>query len=158
RSRCCGSCINGDTCRSVAASEAACRRGKTTMPTLTVEQHWFGSAPVGLELSRGLQTVARSAGLTHPDMAWFRPPPPYTAPPGLPETDLPVNWGWFWLDDERACVHRIGYAGPDELGRPGNYLAHNLVVTRKDLDAIDFDVPCLVRWVKEKAPLAFVRT
>jgi hypothetical protein len=119
---------------------------------ITIEQHWYGSAPVGLEVSRGFQTLAHSPGLT--DFKALKPHCYYKKPAGSREGP-PVAWGWFNLDAERVCVYRIGDAGTDELGRMGNILAHNLVVRRTDLDAIDFDIPALVRWVRQRSPYRY---
>jgi hypothetical protein len=122
------------------------------MTTLTIEQHFYGSAPVGLSGSRGFQTVARSKGcVSHeklePHCSYFRPSRKYEL--------RPVNWGWLRLRDGRVCIHRIAYSGNDELGRPGNFFAHNLVLGPDDLEAIDYHVPLLFRWVAERSPITY---
>jgi hypothetical protein len=120
------------------------------MTDILLEQHWYGSAPTGLQLSRGFQVIARSPDLG--DDPLLEGHCAYKRPPSLPDKKLPpVNWGWFPLDKDRACIHRVGYSGTDELGRPGNFLAHNLIVRREDLERIDYDVPALIRWVRTRA-------
>lgn len=122
------------------------------MSFITLEQHFYGSAPIGLSASRGYQTVAKSAGCVRHEVvekhcSFFRP---------SAKNELrPVNWGWLRLADERVCLHRIAYSGNDELGRPGNFLAHNLIANPDELDAIDYDVPSLLRWVIEKSPVRY---
>ncbi len=123
------------------------------MTTITLEQHWYASAPIGLRSARGFQTVAKSAKLG--DESLLELHCAYRRPPGYAEDCLPVNWGWFILDDGRACIHRIGYSGTDEVGRPGNFLAHNLVVHLEALKAIDYDLPGLICWVREASPIRY---
>jgi hypothetical protein len=89
-----------------------------------------------------------SAGL---DQKQLEPHCAYRRPANLQEGELPVNWGWFDLGDGRVCLHRIGYSGTDEIGREGNFLAHNLVVPIAQLEAIDFDLTSLFRWVERYA-------
>ncbi|MEI7687735.1 MAG: hypothetical protein WCL32_22240, partial [Planctomycetota bacterium] len=118
------------------------------MHTMIVEQHWYSSVPVGLSSTRGFQTVACSEGLG--DESRLERHCAYVRPSG--QSDGPVNWGWFDLGDDRACIHRIAYSGTDELGRPGNFMAHNLVVRQDDLRAIGHDVPSLIHWVRHSSP------
>lgn len=127
--------------------------------TITIEQHFYGSAPVGLGSSRGFQTIAKSEGLD--DVTPLEQHCDYARPPGRRTGEMPVNWGWFPLEEgsaeSRVCIHRIGYAGTDEFGRPGNFLAHNLVVAEQDLQLIDYDVPSLIRWVRQASELRYPR-
>jgi len=122
------------------------------MSFITLEQHFYGSAPIGLSSSRGYQTVAKSAGCTRHELvekhcSFFRP--------NAKNELRPVNWGWLRLADDRVCIHRIAYSGNDELGRPGNFLAHNLIARPDELDAIDYDIPSLLRWVIDKSPVRY---
>ena len=98
---------------------------------------------------RGLQTMAKSAGTG--DDSTLEAHCRYSHPDGRRDGAMPVNWGWFPLEDGRACLHRIGYSGTDELGRPGNFMAHNLIVGENDLRAINYDVTSLLRWVRDKS-------
>ena len=120
------------------------------MDEIRLEQHFYGSAPVGLGSGRGFQTIAKSRGVGEASL--FEPHCTYTRPEGRRSGAMPVNWGWFRLDESDdssiVCIHSIGYAGSDEFGRPGNFLAHNLIATDEQLRAIDYDIPALIRWIR----------
>lgn len=120
------------------------------MATMTLEQHWYGSSPYGLKLARGFQTLGRTPGL--PEDALLERHCAYKRPIAQKEGNPPVNWGWFELGNGLACIHRIGYSGTDEVGRPGNFLAHSLIARTADLKSIDYDIPSLIRWVRFQSP------
>ena len=134
----------------------------TLANTIVLQQHWYGSAPLGQAASRGFQTIARSRSLAQDaeleSHCVYRRPTlasPARPAPARREGPWPVNWGWFALDRDRVLLHRIGYAGTDEGGRPGNFLAHNLIACRAELEQIDFDVPALFRWVSLLSPFRY---
>jgi hypothetical protein len=124
---------------------------------IRIPQHFYASAPHGMTGRAGLQTVAVSRELADekiylPLEAHCR----FSMLEDCDEKEFPVNWGWFHLKDGRgACLHRIGYSGTDDKGRPGNFMAHNLIVGVDDLEAIDYDIVALLEWVRTESPTKY---
>lgn len=137
---------------------------------VTLYQRMYTSAPVGLSGS-GYQTIACSQQfLSHDNV----PNPSFHYPSQhIPEilgdragADLdeefeilrpllPVNWAWYFVDDDWAVIHRVGYSGFDDAFRPGNYFAHELLVSRDDLALVDFDIAAILRWVADHSPIQY---
>lgn len=127
------------------------------MKEFPLRQHFYASAPVGLSGTRGLQTVASSPELRADGVReLLEGHCRYATIEGFADEELPVNWGWFQLDQLRACIHRVGYSGTDDIGRRGNFMAHNLVVDLSAMELIDFDVPALIEWVRYDSPLKYL--
>jgi hypothetical protein len=118
---------------------------------ITLHQFCFTSLPLGVTAASGWQTFARSGGFDKVDLVeqhchhYERP----RLPAGRTDEQMPVDYGFRYLDDAHACVYRICFAGADEFKRRGNYFAHTLVLSREDLDAIDADVPALLTWARK---------
>ena len=134
------------------------------METIALHQHFYSSVPEGRGLSesrtRGLQTIGCSAAigdwrLLENHCEFYRPESQQEY--GAPAAPLPVNWGWMALDSQWVCIHRIADAGLDDIKREGNFLAHNLLVRRQNLEAVDWDVVSLLRWVADESPVRFPR-
>ncbi len=116
---------------------------------IILRQHFYTGTLRGLDGVCGFQTVARSAGLEKVDevVSRFTYHSAQVDAPG----GAPVNWGWFpcgGADAPEVCLHRIGSAGLDYAGRPGNFFAHSLFVRHSDLRKIDYDIPSLLGWVR----------
>lgn len=119
------------------------------MASLVLRQHYYSRVLFGLASDARQQTVAQSADLgdvsDYTDVVGYRRPSDNVDVP-------PVNWGWFRRADciPEVVIHRIGYSGLDYAGRPGNFLAHSVFINQDELNSIDHDVPCLIRWIKEE--------
>jgi hypothetical protein len=118
--------------------------------SITVEQHFFASAALGLSVA-GWQTVAQSAGIGD----WRERPRhcEYYRPEGRKELK-PLSRGWYRLEDGRICLHRIIYSGLSYggSGRQGNFLAHGLIFDKHAAETIDYDVTALFQWVEVHHP------
>jgi len=132
------------------------------MKTIVAKQHFYSSVPPEVTGRGGGQTFARSAGLDvleevedscYYDLYAEDADALYTTS----SVDLPVNWGWFPSGSDYVCVQRVGDAGTDDIGRPGNFLCHNLVFPNAALEQIDYDIPCLIEWVRRNSPFRYER-
>lgn len=89
---------------------------------------------------RGIVTVARSAGIKPDELTEIERRSQYVLPNSLmyeENCSAPVKYVFYQLGTERFVVGRAIYLGRDELGRPGNYLYHNLLIDYKDLATLD---------------------
>ena len=72
------------------------------MATITLQQHFYGSAPVGLSGGRGWKSMAPPPGLVNHEI--LETPIVSITAPKSGRIFEPINWGWFPLDSKRACL------------------------------------------------------
>ena len=91
---------------------------------MNIEQHLYTSSP------KGFATIAATAGITREEQRRLEKHSVYLLPTALlyqPQATPPVKYVCYAFTPERFVVGRAVYIGKDNLGRPGNYLFHNLI-------------------------------
>src|SRR5664280_1606733 len=104
------------------------------MSQISLDQQVYARA------KRGIVTVARSAGVMPDELAVLERFSQYLLPNSLmyeEDYSAPVKYVFYPMETDRFVVGRGIYLGRDELGRPGNYLYHNLLIDRTDLATLD---------------------
>jgi hypothetical protein len=97
---------------------------------------------------RGFTTLAASAGLSIEDKLELEKRSIYQLPGSLvynEDSYKPEKLVFYRLNDDRYVIGRAIDFGKDRLGRPGNYLFHNLIVRKGDLVGSRFNPARLAR-------------
>jgi hypothetical protein len=95
----------------------------------------------------GFGTKAASPGISPEMEAQLLRVNAYVVPRDLDERDLashPVALRYLYLSPTQSILLSTQSCEPDELGRPGNYFAHSLIVPPKDF--IDSNTPPIFYW------------
>ncbi len=80
-------------------------------------------------------TVAATEGLTRDERIQLENHSLYILPTPLlyqEECQTPLKYVFYPLGKDRFVIGKAIYAGKDSLGRPGNYLFHNLIIAKED--------------------------
>jgi hypothetical protein len=108
------------------------------------EQGFYTSVEHGLEDHSGFQFVAVSPGLSkrvrdliEPHLSYERPPRAEAFPTSEQLAMLPVAFGYAKAG-RAACLVRCRYAGPDFIGRAGNFLG---MAVFAQIDEVDYCRP-----------------
>lgn len=96
------------------------------------EQHIYTSGKTEF------MTVAMTGGISREEQLQLESFSIYFLPIALhyqEQVTAPVKYIWYALGETRFVVGRGVYTGKDSLGRTGNYLFHNLILSKDDLIA-----------------------
>lgn len=97
---------------------------------MNLEQHVYTSG------KPEFMTVAVTGGISRENRLHLEHNSLYFLPVSLhyeEHVTTPVKYIWYPLADDLFAVGRAVYRGKDSLGRTGNYLFHNVVLSRQDL-------------------------
>ncbi len=97
---------------------------------MKLEQHFYTSG------KPEFITVAITAGISREERIQLESNSIYFLPVSLhyqENVTSPVKYVWYPLGEHLFVVGRAIYAGKDSLGRTGNYLFHNYVISRDEL-------------------------
>lgn len=118
---------------------------------MRLEQHIYTSGKTEFT------TVAATDGLSREDRIHLENHSLYILPTALlyqEDCQTPVKYAFYPLGEDRFVVGKAVYAGKDSLGRPGNYLFHNLIITKEDLLACSrFNPVNVIRYMEKKGLL-----
>lgn len=118
---------------------------------MRLEQHIYTSGKTEFT------TVAATDGLTREERIQLENHSLYILPTSLlyqEECQTPVKYVFYPLGEDRFVIGKAVYAGKDSLGRPGNYLFHNLIIAKEDLLTYSrFNPVSLIRHVEKNGML-----
>jgi hypothetical protein len=99
---------------------------------MIIHQHLFGKTR-----GKDFSTLAASLELSKNDLVMLERHSHYKVPlKMLYDSDFvkPVKYVYYPLNKEKFVIGRGFYKGKDEIGRVGNYIFHNLLLSREELE------------------------
>lgn len=115
---------------------------------MKLEQHFYTSGKTEFT------TVAATEGISREERIKLENHSIYFLPVSLHYQEnitTPVKYIWYPLNEERFVVGKAIYKGKDSLGRTGNYLFHNIIVSKQDLmTSSRFNPVKLIIWLEEQ--------
>jgi len=115
---------------------------------MRLEQHFYTSGKTEFT------TVAVTKGISREERIKLENHSIYFLPVSLHYQEniiTPVKYICYPLNEERFVVGKAVYIGKDSLGRTGNYLFHNIIVSKEDLmTSCRFNPVKLITWLEEK--------
>lgn len=117
------------------------------MDSVRLRQHFYASG------DRGFASMAFTPGLRREEQSILEDRSLYQLPMSLLYSDNPptlVKYVFHKIGEHQFAVGRGTYKGRDRLGRPGNYLFHNFIVSKEDLLKLHLNPSLLTRFLEAK--------
>ncbi|MEW6608719.1 MAG: hypothetical protein AB1414_14945 [bacterium] len=113
---------------------------------MRLEQHIYTSG------KKGFATVAQTPGITKDEQIKLENHSLYILPGSFlykEGVSTPTKYIFYPLSEKRFVLGRAIYIGKDNLGRPGNYLFHNLIISKDELEEPSFNPAKLIKMIEE---------
>ncbi len=118
------------------------------MPRFDLLQHVYTSG------KREFETVAACEDISKEEQLRLESKSLYVLPASLMYAENPAaphKYIFYQLNEKRCVVGRAVYIGKDGLGRPGNYLFHNLIINSSDFEKLYNNPLALIKHIKKEA-------
>ncbi len=113
---------------------------------MRLEQHIYTSG------EKEFITIASTQGINREDQLKLENNSLYILPGSLlykNEHEKPNKYIYYPLNEERFVVGKAIYIGEDKMGRPGNYLFHNYVISKSDFKVFYLNPASLIKLIED---------
>ncbi|MEW6620454.1 MAG: hypothetical protein AB1422_14155, partial [bacterium] len=113
---------------------------------MKLEQHIYTSSVKGFTTLTATQGITKDERIKLENHSLYVLPGQLLYKEGMP---TPTKYIFYPLGEKRFVLGRAIYLGKDNLGRPGNYLFHNLIIAKDELEEPSFNPAKLIKMIEE---------